>query len=153
MSNITRWNPLREMAAMQSAMDRLFEDAWRPVLENREFPLNNLSLDIHETDQAYTVTTEMPGVQAENINVRIDGEFLVIEGEIPEQVVQEEGARAILKERRYGRFSRRVRLPLPVDNEKVDATYDNGVLTLLLPKAEAVQPKQIPVRISTNGSN
>jgi HSP20 family protein len=150
MNSITRWNPLREMAAMQSAMDRLFDETWRPLLEGREISLNSLALDVHETDAAYTVTTEMPGVQADNIHVRIDGDYLLIEGEIPEEVVQEKGARALIRERRFGRFSRRIRLPLPVENDKIEATYDNGVLKLVLPKAEAVQPKQIPVRVVSN---
>ncbi|MGQ9887968.1 MAG: Hsp20/alpha crystallin family protein [Aggregatilineales bacterium] len=148
MTGIVRWNPFREMAAMQNMMDRIFEETWRPFFEEGSTVLNTLALDLHEEDTQYIVTTELPGVKAENIHVKLDGDYLMIEGEIPEQVVEKEGRRSLIKERRYGRFSRRMRLPQSVDSDKVSATYENGVLTLTLPKSEAVQPKQIPVRVS-----
>jgi HSP20 family protein len=147
MAGIVRWNPLREMAAMQNMMDRVFEETWRPFFEEGGTAMNTLALDVHEDDGQYTVTTELPGVKAENIHVRLDGDQLVIEGEIPEQTTEHEGQRSLLKERRYGRFSRRIRLPQQVDSDKVSATYDSGVLKLTLPKSEAVQPRQIPVRV------
>lgn len=148
MTGIVRWNPFREMAAMQNMMDRIFEETWRPFFEEGSAVLNTLALDLHEEDTQYIVTTELPGVKAENINVKLDGDYLTIEGEIPEQVVEKEGRRSLIKERRYGRFSRRVRLPQAVDSDKVSAAYENGVLTLTLPKSEAAQPKQIPVRVA-----
>lgn len=151
MSNIVRWNPLREMASMQSAMDRMFEETWRPFFDDRNFgSLNNLALDVHENDQNYLVSTELPGVSAENIQVKLDGDYLVIDGEIPEQVTENEGTRSLMKERRYGHFSRRVRLPQPVNSEKIEATYKDGVLNLTLPKSEAVQPKTIPIKVVNN---
>jgi len=147
MSNqITRWNPLREMSAMQSALDRMFEDTWRPFFEVTS--LNNLALDVDETDKAYIVVTELPGVKADNIEVKLDGDQLMINAEIPERIVSEEGTRSLLRERRYGQMSRRVRLPMPVDEEHIEAVYENGVLTLTLPKSEAAQPRTIPVKIS-----
>ena len=151
MTGIVRWNPFREMAAMQNMMDRVFEETWRPFFEEGGTALNTLALDLHEDDKEYTLTTELPGVKAENIQVRLDGEYLLIDGEIPEQVIEKEGQRSLIKERRYGHFSRRVHLPQMVDSEKINATYADGVLTLVLPKSEAVQPKQIPVRAG-NGS-
>lgn len=72
--------------------------------------------------------------------------MLSIEGEIPEEVIEKEGERVIMKERRYGKFSRRIRLPQTVDADKVDAAYQDGVLRLTLPKSEAAQPKRIPVK-------
>lgn len=151
MTGIVRWNPFREMAAMQNMMDRIFEETWRPFFEEGGAALNTLALDLHEDDAQYTVVTELPGVKADDIHIKLDGDYLMIEGEIPEQVVEKEGQRSLIKERRYGRFSRRIRLPQPVDSDKVSATYDSGVLKLTLPKTEAVQPKQIPVRAG-NGS-
>lgn len=150
MSNmITRWNPFREMAALQRMMDRMFED-WRPFVDvNGEMleGMRALALDVHEDAKSYTITTEMPGVQAENIHVRQEGDYLLIEGEMPEQKTEREEKRAIIQERRYGRYSRRVRLPQNINVEKADAHYENGVLTLTLPKAEAAQPKMIPVKV------
>jgi HSP20 family protein len=151
MSNIVRWNPLREMANMQSAMDRIFEQTWRPFFDDGEFTgVNNLALDVHEDDKNYMVSTELPGVAAENIHVKLDGDYLVIEGEIPEHEVEKEGTRPLMKERRYGHYSRRVRLLQAVNSEKIEATYKDGVLSLTLPKREVAQPKMIPVK-TTNG--
>ncbi len=152
-NNITRWNPLREMAAMQSAMDRLFEETWQPLFDNRSTGINSLALDVDETDSTYTVTTELPGVKPENIHVKLDGDYLMIEGEIPTEETQEEGTRSLMRERRYGRFTRSIRLPLAVDSDKVEATYEDGLLKLTLPKSETAQPRQIPVKSGSNGKN
>ncbi len=147
MSNIIRRSPFRELANMQNVMDRIFEETWRPYFGDGELSgLNSLALDVHENDQAFLISTEMPGVTAENIQVKLDGDYLLIEGEVPEQVVEKDGVRSLVKERRYGSFSRRVRLPQPVDSDKIEAVYRDGVLNLTLPKSEAVKPKMIPIK-------
>jgi HSP20 family protein len=145
--NIVRWNPFREMAAMREAMDRIFEETWRPFFEEVSQGAFRLAVDVHEDNNAYTVVTSLPGVAPENINVRLEGDVLMIDGEIPERVVEKEGTQTLLRERQYGRFSRRIRLPQPVDSSKVEAQYENGVLTLTLPKAAEAQPKVIPVKV------
>ncbi|MBI5668677.1 MAG: Hsp20/alpha crystallin family protein [Chloroflexi bacterium] len=143
-----RWNPLREMAAMQSMMDRMFNETWRNMNWSGESEMGgfNLPLDVHETDKEYTVTTDLPGVSADNIHVKFQDGMLLIEAELPERTVQKEGERSLLKERRYGKFSRSVRLPQAVNVNNVEATFQDGVLTLTLPKAEEVQPRLIPVK-------
>lgn len=150
---LTQWNPFRELQNVQSMMDRFFED-WRPFDERfGGVNLGNaLALDVHENDNEYTVTTELPGVKPENINIRQEGEYLLIEAEIPETVTEREGngTRALIKERRYGRFSRRLRLPNDIDFNQSDATYEDGVLTLKLPKAEQKKPQIIPVKTKAN---
>ena len=161
-NQITRWNPFREMATMQNAFDRFFED-WRPFTnEWRPFfneglggsSGNMLAIDAHEDDKQYTITTELPGVQSENISVRQDGDFLLIEANIPDQTTeqQDESKRWLVRERRSGHFSRRIRLPQNVNFDNASADYHDGVLTLTLPKAENAQPRQIPVK-SGNGSS
>jgi HSP20 family protein len=152
-NSIIRWNPFREMAAMRNMMDRFFEDSWRPMLEDDDFNMdvNRMAIDLDEDDQSYNITTELPGVQADNIHVRLDGDYLLIEGEIPEQTVEREGKRALIKERRYGKYSRRIRLPQPVQSDKIEANFENGVLKLTLPKLEEVKPKMIPIKV--NGGN
>lgn len=145
--SMIRWNPLREMAAMQSMMDRMFNDTWRNMGWNEsEMGAFNLPLDVHETDNEYTVKTDLPGVSADNIHVKFQDGMLLIEAELPEQTVQKEGERSLLKERRYGKFSRSVRLPQQVNVNNVEASFQDGVLTLTLPKAEEVQPRLIPVK-------
>lgn len=144
MSIIIRRNPIRDMAAMQSAMDRMFEDAWRGFQ-----PFSTveglLALDVHETDNAYTVVANLPGLSAEAFNVTLHDGTLTISGELPQQQVAE-GTRVLMQERSFGKFSRSIALPQPVDADAVEANYDNGVLTLNLPKAAHVQPRQIAVK-------
>lgn len=152
MANLTRWNPFREMAAMQSMMDRFFED-WRPFFEDGHETGNMLAIDVHEDETQYTVSTELPGVKPENINVRQEGEYLLIDAEIPEQMTEREGKRSIIKERRYGRFTRRLRLPQNIDFQNADANYEDGVLTLTLPKSPEAQPRVITVKARSSNGN
>ena len=148
MATIVRWNPVREMAAMQSAMDRLFENTWRnaqPTVAG-----NLLPLDVYESDAVYTVTTTLPGLNIDQIQITLHEGVLTISGELAEPNV--ENHRALLQERAYGKFSRSVKLPELVDAERVEATYQNGVLTLTLPKTPNAQPRLIPVK-ATNGNH
>ncbi|HUN08806.1 MAG TPA: Hsp20/alpha crystallin family protein [Aggregatilineales bacterium] len=145
MSSIIRWNPFREMAAMQSAMDRLFDDAWRGWPTVSGMNLNSLAFDVHETDNAYTVTTALPGVKAEHINVKMQDGVLTVNAEIP-QPETPENTRALMQERVWGHFSRSISLPQSVNSEQVEATYEDGILTLTLPKAPEAQPKLIAIK-------
>lgn len=147
-SNLVRWNPFREMSTIQ----RMFDDTWRQLAEQREFNGYSLPLDVHENDTSYTITTEVPGVTPENINIRLDGDVLTIEAEVEEQMREEKDARTLIRERRYGKFSRGVRLPQPVNADAVEATFDNGILHLELPKVPEVQPKKIAVKINSNNN-
>ena len=150
-NNIVRWNPFREMASMQSAMDRLFEDAWRG---NWPSPsawagFDTPALDIHETDTAYTVTVPLPGVKPEDINVRMQNGTLTISGELTKPETKDD-TKVVVQERYFGKFSRSVTLPQSVDSNKVEANYENGVLNLTLPKLPEAQPKQIAVKVNSH---
>jgi HSP20 family protein len=148
MSNVIRWNPLREMAAMQSALDRMMDENWRDA--RSYYTRNGIELDVHETEDTYTVTAVLPGIHPEHINVRLHDGVLSISGELV-QPEPNEGTRVLLQERTYGQFSRTVRLPQPIDENAVEATFENGLLNLTLPKAAEAKPRQIPVRVQ-NGS-
>jgi HSP20 family protein len=148
MSTIIRWNPVREFAGRQSAFDRFFDETWRSY-RNVETSLA-LPLDVHETETAYHVVAALPGVLADSINVNLHDDILTISGELPQNTYPE-NARALLLERTYGKFSRSIRLPEAVVADQIEATLDNGVLTLNLPKSPEAQPKTIPVRVHTNG--
>ena len=151
MSTVIRWNPVREMAAMQSAIDRLFDESWRTIRPTTG--ANALPLDVYETDATYIVYSTLPGADPDQINVSLDDDVLTISAELAKPSFDEkENTRILLFERGYGKFSRSVRLGLPVDSDKIEAAYENGVLKLTLPKAEQTQPKQIRVR-TANGQH
>lgn len=145
MSNIVRWNPTDELLNVRQMMDRFFESPWRSLTNT--FDEDTLALDVHEDDNAYTVTTALPGVNPDDIEVKLENDVLMIAGEThQERKEEDDNKRVLLQERRYGSFMRRIRLPQPVDADKIDAVVENGVLTLTLPKTEAVQPHKITVK-------
>ena len=149
MTTVVRWNPVREMAAMQSALDQLFDNTWHGTRGTAD--VGALALDVHETDQNYTVSAAVPGVGAEAVSISFHDSVLTIAGEIPQ--VTHENSRALMLERGYGKFQRSVRLPQAVDTSAVEANIENGVLTLTLPKTAEAQPRQIPVKTVFHSNN
>jgi HSP20 family protein len=149
MANITRYNPFREMVAMQGALDKFFDETWRNWPEMRVGE-GSLALDVDETNDHYVVTTDLPGVEADNINVTVHDDMLTITAEIPERTIEHEDTKVLMRERRYGRMSRSVRLPHSVEADNVQAEYKDGTLTLHLPKAESAKVKVIPVKVGEN---
>jgi len=151
-NTIVRWNPFREMMAMQNAFDQLYQQNRNPYFERGRFGGSAaLALDIDESNTAYTITTELPGANPDNINVQLHDGILTIDAELPEHAVEQEGAKALVRERRYGRVTRSVRLPQMVDFNSAEANFEHGVLTLNLPKSPDAQPRSIPVK-SFNGN-
>ena len=150
MATLIRWNPVREVAAMQSAMDRWFDESWRTIRPTEANSTYRLALDVHETAEVYTLIASLPGINADALNISLDDDVLTISAELP-AVTTEEGTKALLNERTYGKFSRSVRLPRPVNADAVEATLENGILTLNLPKTPELQPRTISVK--TNGTH
>ncbi|GAB4321433.1 MAG: Hsp20/alpha crystallin family protein [Phototrophicales bacterium] len=134
MATMIRWNPVQELADIQRAMNRIMEET------NRTLPL-----DIHERDDAYVIAANIPGVNADDIDIRLHEDVLTISAEIPAPQV-EENTRVLVRERGYGKYSRSVTLNFPVDADKIEAAYENGVLVLILPKLPEAQPRTIKVR-------
>jgi len=136
------------MMSLRNAMDRLLEDSfirpsrfW-PELGNGELPLD---LDIYQTDKEVVVKAAIPGVKPEEVDISLTGDILTIKGEHKEeQEVKEKNY--LRKERRYGTFSRSLQVPVQVKSDKAEAVFENGVLTLTMPKVEEVKPKQIKVK-------
>jgi HSP20 family protein len=133
------------MMSLRHQMDRLLDDPFHFLPgEPMEFPAWDLALDVLEKEDAFEVKTSIPGMKPEEIDITLRDNILTISGETKHEEEREE-ERYHLREMRYGKFSRSVRLPVPVKEEKIDATYDQGVLTLHLPKAEEIKPKRIAV--------
>lgn len=143
--SIARWDPTRDFVSLREAMDRLFEDSViRPHLfgdgRGMSFPV-----DLYETPEAFVLKATLPGVRPEELDVNATSEAVSIRAEIkPDTEVKEE--HWLLRERRSGAVQRSFSLPIQIDPGKVEARFDSGVLTLTLPKAEAVRPKQIKVK-------
>jgi HSP20 family protein len=145
MVTVTRWNPFREMAAMQSSLDRLFDDSWRTVWPTTT--ANQLPLDLYETDNSYVAMIAVPGLNQDQINIRFENGVLQISADMPHPQI--ENARVLIQERAAGQYSRTINLSELVDVDQAEAHYENGVLHLTLPKSPAAQPKRISIK--TNG--
>ncbi len=150
MSNeVVRWEPFNEMVSLRDAMNRLFEDSFiRPSLWPLPFEDNGrvLPVDVLETKDHIQIVASVPGFKPEDIDVSVTGETLTLKGEFKAETKQEEG-NYLRKERRFGSFQRTVTLPAGVVAEKAKAEFENGVLTLTLPKAEQAKPKTIKVTV------
>ena len=148
MSNeVVRWEPFNEMVSLRDAVNRLFEDSFiRPGVWPMPFEGTALSLptDMIETKDNVIVKMSAPGVKPEDIDISVAGDTLTLKGETKSEEKFEEG-NYIRKERRFGSFQRTLSLPASVASDKAKAEFENGVLTLTLPKAEEARPKSIKV--------
>jgi HSP20 family protein len=134
------------MAAMQSALDRVFDQNW-----GTSWPFatgNALPLDMYENDNEYVAVVALPGVNEDQINIRFENGVLTISAEVPQ--VKVANARVLVQEIPFGRYSRSVTLPQMIAIDQAEAHYENGILTLTLPKAPEAQPKLIPIK-ANNG--
>ncbi|MBI3406332.1 MAG: Hsp20/alpha crystallin family protein [Acidobacteria bacterium] len=150
MKAIARWEPFRNVNTLQEQLSRLFEDSFV------RFPNDDSSIttwapavDIFEDGDNLVVKADLPDVNEEDLDLRIENNTLTIRGERKfEKKVQEENYLRV--ERRYGSFSRSFSLPNTVNTETIKADYKNGVLTVTLPKREESKPKQIKVAVNGN---
>ncbi|BCY19400.1 MAG: Hsp20/alpha crystallin family protein [Chloroflexi bacterium] len=144
MANLVRFEPIREMVRMSDAMDRLFENfygrGWR---DNDLFDIP--SVDMYQTENDIVVKASLPGMKAEDIQISVVGDVLTLRGEMKADEEVKEASYHI-RERRSGSFSRSMPLPSAVQSDKAKAEFENGVLTLTLPKAEELRPKTITVK-------
>lgn len=133
----TVWDPFREMAAIQRAANSLFRDfATRGRVS---YP----PLEVVDKTDEVLIVAELPGVNKDDVEITVLGDTLTIAGE--KKLPAEKDVTYIRHERPHGRFRRLVDLPYAVDQNKVAATYKDGILTITLPKAEEAKPRQITV--------
>ena len=131
-----------EMDRLQREMNRLFDGA-HPSRLSPEYP----ALNVWIGEDSQVITAELPGIQIEDLDINVLGRSLTISGERkPESAL--EGAETHRQERPFGKFSRSIELPYPVEAGKVQATLEQGVLTINLPRAEADKPRKIAVKSS-----
>jgi HSP20 family protein len=145
---ITRWDPFREVVALQNRMNSLFRD-----LNEGESPLTTASFvpaaDIYEDAQKVMLKLEVPGIEEKDLDVRVENNTLTVRGERKfEKEEKEENFHRI--ERRYGSFYRAFTLPSTVETESAKANYEAGVLKLELKKKAEAQPKQIKINVDNS---
>jgi HSP20 family protein len=144
---VNRWDPFSDMMSLRDAMDRLLQDSFVRVSEAST--AETVPLDVGETDDGYVVRAYLPGVSSECADVSVHGGALTIRVELPQE--DDAGVRTwLVRERRPGTLERTVRLPGAVDADVAQASCENGVLRLTLPKAQSARPRRIPVSEAAN---
>lgn len=151
MADLVRWEPFRDMMTLRDAMSQLFEESMvrrspfgalafgRP--EGASFP----AVDMYETEGEVMVKASLPGMKPEEVDITITGNALEIRGETKEETEEKRGD-YYYKERSYGSFQRSLTLPVEIKANEAEATFENGVLMLKLPKAEQAKARQIKIQ-------
>jgi len=142
---IRRWDPFQEVLSLRRAIDRILDEAFaRPSLffGSADWP----AVDIYETKDEVVVKAAVPGVRPEDLEVTVSGNTVTLRGELREEQEAREGS-WVRQERRFGAFTRSFVLPVEVVSDRATAEYEHGVLTLRLPKAEAVKARAIKVKV------
>ena len=146
MSNLTRWEPAREMMTLREAMDRLFDDAFtRPLSVRDGWTMVSPAIDMYQTDNEVVVKASIPGLKAEDVQINVSGDVLTLKGEVKQEEERKDKAWHI-REHRFGSFERSIALPTDVKSDKAEAMFENGILTITLPKADEVKPRTINIK-------
>lgn len=153
MTNLARTeqvrSPLRRWGLFDEDFDRVFEGFFRPLHWVEEATADSFAptMDIIERDSEFVVRADLPGVKKEDINVMLENGVLTITAERQAEV-QQKDERLIRRERHYGKYMRSLRLGTQIDDKRIRAAYKDGVLELVLPKAEEVKPRKISVDVA-----
>ncbi len=149
--SLTRWEPRDELdlvdpfRTIEQMMDELWRGWPRRFWQDTTRAFLRPAMDVIENDKNLTVRIDLPGMKPEDVNIEVQDDTLIVSGEMGD-TIEKEGDRYHYRERSYGSFQRSLRLPGTVDADKADASFENGVLTIVLPKRPEAQPKQIKVK-------
>jgi len=145
MTMMTRYESGSSALPLRDAMEQLFRDSF-VVPFGPLATTSRVSVDVYETDDAFVVKAFMPGLTPDELTINVEQQSITLQGEPKAEEMS--GMRPLLQERQLGAFTRTFSLPLPVDAGKVQAELRNGVLSLTLPKSEAIKPRKIQVKSS-----
>ena len=149
MRTTTRWEPFRGVSTLQDQINRLFTGTLERAGEESSLTAWAPSVDIYETEHELVVKADLPDVDPQDLDIRVENNVLTIRGERKfEKEVNEENYLRV--ERAYGAFARSFTLANTVNSDAIKADYQNGVLTLSIPKREEAKPKQIKVNVNTH---
>ncbi len=141
MANIARYNPFNDVVSLREAMDRLFEDSFissRPGLGGR-----GVTANLYETPEGFTLQIPMPGVNADDVEITIQQDTLMLKWQTKVEIP--EGATMHWNGFQSGKFQQTFTLPSPINADRVEARYSEGILTLTLPKAEHAKARTVKV--------
>ena len=145
--SLVRYNPWQEMSHLQRQLNRLFDDA---LIPEKWSDFSNLSkipaAELTENDETFNLKLEVPGMEAKDLDIEVTVDRVSISGERKSETKSEENGRT-RSEFRYGKFSRVIPLPKPIQNTNVTAEYKDGILNLTLPKAESEKTKVVKVNL------
>jgi|SRR5690348_12599889 len=148
--SIIRWEPLRDLVFTHDHFNQLFNETFaRAFGDQKEVSLRTWvpPVDICETEDSLVLKAELPGIKSDDVEIRVEDNTLYLKGERKfEKEVKDENFHQV--ERSYGSFSRSFSLPSSIDSDKVKAEYQNGILTLTMPKREEAKPKTIKIDVS-----
>jgi HSP20 family protein len=141
---LTRWDPFQEMLNLRRTVDRLFDNVgpdheWLPTQWG-------LAVDVAENKDDFIVKASVPGIKPDDLDISYADDILTIRGEIKSDNEYKED-QYHFRERRYGSFSRSISLPTKIKGDAIEASYQDGVVTLRLPKTEEVKPKRIAIKV------
>jgi HSP20 family protein len=144
---LVRWDPFRELTALQTEVNRLFSRTGNGDVTERQSWTP--SVDVIETDDTIELKAELAGMDPKDINIEVQDNVLTVSGErrFEEEVKEDKYYRI---ERRYGSFTRAIALPQTADESKIQAKYENGVLEVTIPKTEVAKPKKISVAVGSS---
>jgi len=142
------FRPLRDFVSLREAMDKLYEESFIPTLLTEDGRGETFAADLYDKDDMFVIKASLPGMKAEEVKIDATANEVTISGEYKrEEEIKKESY--LRRERRYGKFYRLFTLPVEIDAAKSEASFDNGVLTVKLPKGELVKTKHIAVKAVT----
>lgn len=143
---VIRWDPFRDLMTLREKMNRLFEDTFTTRGEEKELISGKWtpSVDIYESENALVLSAELPGIEEDDIEIKIENNTLTLKGERKfEKETKEENYHRV--ERAYGSFSRSFTLPHYIDHDKIKAEHENGVLKITMPKKPELKPRKVKI--------
>ena len=145
MANITRYNPFNEAVSLREAMDRLFEDSVISPRFANAASGHGIAANLYETSEGFTLQLPMPGVKPEDVEITVQQDVVRLKWENKVQIP--EGAHVHWNGFQSGQYQQAFTLPAPINAEVVEATYNDGILTLRLPKAEHAKARTIKINV------
>ena len=145
---LQRWDPFRDLRQMEDTMNRLWRRFGDSPIYREGAEDWNILIDVIQKEDEIEVKASIPGISPDDIDVSIEDNVLTMRAEKTEET-EDKDTSYLVRERRFGSFYRALRLPETVDADKIESHYENGVLTITMPKAEEKKKKQIQVKVGS----